>query len=412
MAVFLNVAKTFCSTLCIALLLGCHNNTSAPQAQAPVEVQTVTVQAHTEPHWIALVGQIEASNAISIMPEVSGKITQQFFSDGQYVSANEPLFQIDRKPYYAKFLSAQSAYRKAMAALELADAQLKRGQSLYKNKIISIQELEILQSTYSQALQSKEDAYGTLLSAQNDLDNTTVKAPIDGYITRAELNVGTLVNSANTLTSIVPLNKIIVSFSASDRALMGQTITQGRQIRIQTDQGQMLSGQVYYVAPNLDPNNASRRMQAHLQDATTVTPGQIVHVQLHLFDDHNAFRVPQKAVIQKPDGTYGVYVVNTQNKATFKPVTVGFWEGTDWVIRTGLQNNDRVITNQLLKLKDGTSVQIAPSTRQSTTSEEALQHPEKSLPITATPSTEGQANLKSASDDLDKDQKSTEDEQQ
>ena len=74
--------------------------------------------------------------------------------------------------------------------------------------------------------------------------------------------------------------------------------------------------------------------------------------------DRNVFRIPQKAVLQLPDGSYAVYVAEN-GKAVRRAVTVGLWSGSDWIVRTGLKTGDRVITNQLLKLQDGAAVRLA-----------------------------------------------------
>ena len=80
--------------------------------------------------------------------------------------------------------------------------------------------------------------------------------------------------------------------------------------------------------------------------------------------DKHAYRVPQRAILQRPDGTYAVYIVK-DNKALRQTVTVGLWEGKDWIVLSGLEDGDRVITNQLLRIQDGMPVRLAESTAQS-----------------------------------------------
>ena len=71
----------------------------------------------------------------------------------------------------------------------------------------------------------------------------------------------------------------------------------------------------------------------------------------------NAFRVPQKAVLQLPDGSYQVFLMK-DNKAQAQRVVATQWVDTDWVITSGLHSGDVVITNQLIRLRDGLKVEL------------------------------------------------------
>ena len=68
------------------------------------------------------------------------------------------------------------------------------------------------------------------------------------------------------------------------------------------------------------------------------------------------FRVPQKAILQLPDGSYSVYVMTEDGKAREQAVLVDKWTGADWIVTSGLKPGDRIIIDQLLKLRDGASV--------------------------------------------------------
>ena len=96
-------------------------------------------------------------------------------------------------------------------------------------------------------------------------------------------------------------------------------------------------------------------MRARFEEPVPVLPGEFVKVRLETVVNQNVFRVPQKAIVQMPDGSYRVYV-RQGDKAVAKTVTVGLWEGTDWIVFSGVDEGDLVITDQLLRLRDGSSV--------------------------------------------------------
>mgnify|MGYP003229757882 FL=1 len=86
-----------------------------------------------------------------------------------------------------------------------------------------------------------------------------------------------------------------------------------------------------------------------------ILPGEFVRIRYQTTIDRNAWRVPQRAVKQLPDGNYALFVLK-DGKAIQTAVDVGLWEGKDWIIRKGLADGEKVITDQLIKLQNGTPV--------------------------------------------------------
>ena len=82
---------------------------------------------------------------------------------------------------------------------------------------------------------------------------------------------------------------------------------------------------------------------------------RVLTVHLTLGEQDGVFLVPQSAVRQLSDGTYSVYVYS-DGKARQRPVTVGRWQGTDWIITSGLNDGDEVIIDQIQKLRDKAAV--------------------------------------------------------
>ena len=126
--------------------------------------------------------------------------------------------------------------------------------------------------------------------------------------------------------------------------------------------GRTLSGKLDYVAQSVNPKTSTRLMRVRLDEGSGLLPGDFVHVDLQIGVRENAVRIPQKAVRQEPDGTYTVFVYQ-DGKARLRPVKLDRWDGPDWIATSGLATGDRVITNQLLKLRDGSAVQPAEASK-------------------------------------------------
>ena len=116
----------------------------------------------------------------------------------------------------------------------------------------------------------------------------------------------------------------------------------------------------------MEATNATRLMRAVVPGDAALLPGDLVRVRLAVRNALPGFRIPQKAVVQLPDGTYRVYVVENGH-AKAKAVEVGDWDGTDWIVRKGLAENDRVIVDQMFKLRDGLAVRVEPAAAASAT---------------------------------------------
>ena len=109
------------------------------------------------------------------------------------------------------------------------------------------------------------------------------------------------------------------------------------------------------MSREINSETATRTLRARILSKTDVLPGQYVHVQLEREKLKNVFRIPQQAVLQRPDGTYRVYV-NINGKALSRDVTVGTWKETDWIVLTGLKAGDEVILDNLQRIKEGSPV--------------------------------------------------------
>ena len=220
-------------------------------------------------------------------------------------------------------------------------------------------------STRNQKKFQFEQAAADEKDAAISLNWTKVLAPASGFASRANLNPGSLVDaSTSVLATITQHDDIRVTFAPSDRDLGEAKISLDSAVRVFTKNGRELPAKLDYVSQSLDPSVGTRLMRASLKPDQPVIPGEFVTVRLMTGVDKHAYRVPQRALLQRPDGTYAVYIVK-DGKALRQTVTVGLWEGKDWIVLSGLEDGDRVITNQLLRIQDGMPVRLAESTAQS-----------------------------------------------
>lgn len=341
------------------LLAGCSKEAPAPAAPAPLPVETVVAESTDEPRWIEQLGQAESGQGVEVRAQVGGILTELHYREGEAVKAGDVLFTIDEAPYRARLNAAASARRKAEVDLSQAERELRRTAALFKSGAASAKERDDALSGRDQAKSLLAEAEATEKDAAINLEWTKVRAPASGVAARSVLNPGALVTASTTLlTTITQLDRVRVSFAPSDRDLKGANVTLENRVVLLNADGTETPVALDYVAQEIDPALGTRLMRVRLPETSRVLPGEFVRVRLMVDTDRNVFRIPQKAVVQLPDGSYAVYVAEN-GKAVQRVVTVGLWSGSDWIVRTGLKPGDRVITNQLLKLQDGAAVRLA-----------------------------------------------------
>jgi membrane fusion protein (multidrug efflux system) len=119
------------------------------------------------------------------------------------------------------------------------------------------------------------------------------------------------------------------------------------------------AGKLSFADVRISPNTGTREARAEVPNAEGVLrPGQFVRVILRGATRPNAVTVPQRAVLEGPQGKF-VYVVDEKGTAQPRPVEAGEWAGDLWVIYAGLKPGERVITDGVMKLGPGAPVKIA-----------------------------------------------------
>ena len=197
-------------------------------------------------------------------------------------------------------------------------------------------------------------------------------APGAGISSRALKSEGTLVYGPEVLlTTVSQVDPIYVNFglSEAEQARMRQDAAAGRlvmpkdgrfDVSIRFEDGRTYARAGRLVFSDVRVNNATGTSDARAElpnPAGEVRPGQFVRVVLKGAQRPNALTVPQRAVMEGPQGKL-VYVLGPENKAIPKPVTVGEWTGNDWIVTSGLQAGDKVIVDGLMKVFPMAQVQV------------------------------------------------------
>src|ERR1700730_7196823 len=206
----------------VTVIAACSNSRAEAPPSPPPEVDAVQVVTKSVRQWDEFTGRIAAIGAVDIRPRVSGYIDRIAFKEGDMVKAGDLLFVIDPRPYRATYDSAVAQLERARASAKLAEAQYKRGESLIKTGVISVDTYDTRSAALGQTSADMHAAEAALATAKLNLDFTEVRSPIAGRVSRALLTLGNLVQADQTmLTSVVSQDPVYVYFQPDEQSLLG-----------------------------------------------------------------------------------------------------------------------------------------------------------------------------------------------
>lgn len=358
---------------CLFGLAACQPAAETSRRTAPaLSVNTRVVTPSTEALVVEAIGQTEGAQEVELRPQVSGTVVARHYTEGEAVKRGQVLFEIDRAPFAAALASARATTREAAARVEQTRRERERLEALVKADAASRKELDDAKSSEALARAVFEAAAAREQDAAIQLDWATVRAPVAGIAGRALVNPGALVTAGSTpLTSITQRDALKVRFAVAERELAGARLDGSSPVEVSPrDGGAAVKGKLDFVATQIDPTLGTRSLRAELTKDSRLLPGQFVQVRLTVGQQPGVFRVPQRAVLQLPDGSYAVYVM-VDDKVQQRSVNVGSWVGTDWIVTSGLVAGEAVIVDQIMRLKPGMAVKLAEAKPEKTATKPA-----------------------------------------
>ena len=335
----------------------------------PPEVSVVKLNISPVTLFEEFSAQTEAVDTVEIRARVSGILERQGVADGAKVKKGELLFVIDQQPFIAALAQSKANLAQAQASYLNSKQNLERAQPLFADKAISRQELDAAIAKEVADAASIEAARAQVEQAKLNLDYTTLRAPRDGVMSKALVKHGGLVNASTTLlNTLYSEDPIYANFTISDQEL-GEL---GKRLKSYAEKGQdqadafklkLVDGSDYKYGGKLNFLDAAFDARTGTLQARISVPnpehslksGQFVRVILPAFEQMDAIRVPQKAVLEL-QGTQSVFVVGPDNKAVPRNISARKRIDNDWIVERGLTAGELVVVEGIQKLKPGITV--------------------------------------------------------
>jgi multidrug efflux system membrane fusion protein len=365
----MSVTARFSASVLLVLLAACGEQAQKPPAPPPPQVTVAKPVKQTVVDQDEYVGRFVAVDLVEIRARVSGYLEKVHFTDGQMVKAGDLLFSIDPRPYRNVLAQARGTLAQSRANLEYTTGDLDRAKKLVQEKTISEQVFE--QRTQAmrtaQALVSANEA--AVNQAALDLEFTELRAPVSGRIGDRKVAPGNLVTGALTgtttlLATIVSTDPIRFEFTtdegsylryqrmpknAPDIADRGAGLEVALKLLDESDFGH--KGKMDFVDNVIDRSSGTIRARAQFGNPTGLfTPGMFARIRVPGSAPYEALLVPDVAIGTEQVRKF-VWVIDGDNTAKQKYVTLGSLQGGLRIVKEGVSIDDRVVVNGLNRVR-------------------------------------------------------------
>jgi multidrug efflux system membrane fusion protein len=354
------------------LLAGCGQG----QKQAAAPPPKVTVAKPVERTIVdqdEYVGRFVPVDVVEIRARVSGYLDKIHFVDGQIVKQGDLLFTIDKRPFQNTVDQSRANLETAKSNLAFTQSDLTRAQQLVRERTISEQIYEQRMQAFRNSQASVAANEAMVRQAELDLEYTELKAPITGRIGDRRVTQGNLVTGGaggNTtmLATIVSINPIRFEFTLDEASLLRyQRLAAGKNevaglggttVRLKLlDEAEFShSARMDFVDNVIDRASGTIRGRAQLENPDSLfTPGMFARVQVPASAPYQALMVPDAAIGSEQARKF-VYLIDQDNIARLRYVTLGQLIDDLRVIKDGLSAGDRVVVNGLMRVRQGVKV--------------------------------------------------------
>lgn len=343
--------------------------TGPPQA-GPVSITVAKPISRRLKDWDEFTGRLNAREKVEVRARVSGYLTQVSFKEGAEIKAGDLLFTIDPRPYEAVVQRAEALLAQIKTTAELANIEAKNATTLRQGQVISTEEAERRLKSAAGEQSAVRAAEAMLNAAKLDLEFTQIRAPISGRISDARVTEGNLVTGgtkdATLLTTIVALDPIYCDIEVDERSALkyremhksGEResalfVRIPAEMALVNQEGWPHKGEIDFVDNEINPTTGTIRARAVFPNKDRLmSPGFFAKVRIPGSGEYEALLIRDAAVGDDQGSSY-VWVLDAEDKAVYRPITLGPLLDGLRIVRSGLTTDDRVIILGLMGVRNG-----------------------------------------------------------
>jgi len=340
---------------------GCSEKKEAP-AMPPRPVQTAVAVQKDVPFYIEAFGNLSALVNVDIRSQVTGKILQAHFKQGQRVAEGDLLFTIDPSEYKASLDKAQALVRADDVDMKMKKDTLERNRGLASKELVSQQDFEKYETDVDAAEAKTTLDKAEMALAQINLDYCSIKSPVNGVTGKVLVDPGNIVlaNNGPTLANVKAIDTLYVDFTVTDRQLQAirSAMAAGilkAEVRV-PDDGNAYVGELRLIENSIDNTTGTISLRAIVPNKeNALWAGQFVYVKLILGIQKDAVLIPYSAAQLGQKGSFA-FVVTPQGTVDLRLLKTGSRQGDDIVVEEGIKKGEKVVTVGQMGLSSGVPV--------------------------------------------------------
>jgi membrane fusion protein, multidrug efflux system len=353
----------------LVLLVAVHLFSSKPAPRgAGAQVVKVAAAARGDmPETLSELGTVTPTATVTVLPQLSGYLTEVAYQEGQEVEKGQFLAQIDPRQYEINLQQAQAALLKDQAALAQARSDLARYEQLHAQKAIAEQTVIDAQFTAKQDEGQVKSDQANIAQFRLDLEYCHITAPVAGRVGLRLVDPGNYVTASSNpgIVVITTMKPTTVEFTIAqndlDRVL--QRVNSGAKLAVTAytsdNTRQLATGTLYAISNQVATSTGTVMLRATFpNDDEVLFPNEFVNIRILVDTLTGAVLVPTPAVLSGAPGDY-VYLANADNTVSVRKITPGPSDGTSTAILSGLSAGERVVIDGTDRLSEGAKISVA-----------------------------------------------------
>ncbi len=305
-------------------------------------------------------GRIEAKYSVDVVARINGWLQKRFFDEGAKIKKGQTLFLIEQDQYKNAVNNAAANVRQSQASYTNAEQELSRASELVKQDYVSKSYYDEALATRNRTKAALDAAKAQLADAKLNLGYTKITSPIDGKIGKIIITEGNLVNTqSGPLARIVSVSPIYVYFNLKSGEFLKfkkadtNADFSNMNVQIQLADGSLYNeiGKIEFVNNEVDPTTGTISLRATFENADELlVPGDFVKVIVKSTEPRDVIMVPQSAALNDAQGYY-VWVIDEENKAQRKNITVTEEINKNWVVEDGIKEDDKIVAKGVQSIR-------------------------------------------------------------
>jgi multidrug efflux system membrane fusion protein len=339
-----------------------------PARAAPPQVVKVAKAVLGDmPETLSELGTVTPVATVTVLPQLSGYLTEVGYKEGQDVKKGQFLAQIDPRQYEIDLKQAQAALMKDRASLDQARSDLARYHELQTQKAIAEQTVTDQEATVKQDAAQVESDQASIAQYKLDLIYCHITAPVAGRVGLRLIDPGNYVTASSSpgIVVITTMKPTTVEFTVAqnDIAKVIERVNAGAQLPVTaytSDNNQAIAtGTLYALSNQMATSTGTVALRAKFEnDDEALFPNEFVNIKILVDTLTQVVLVPTPAVLSGAPGDY-VYLVNANNTVSVHKVTLGASDGRNTAILSGLSAGDTVVVDGTDRLSDGVQISVS-----------------------------------------------------